>query len=85
MVLFSLEFPEPAVKGNENKRKPLLFCRLDSYLLLLDSPRLSEERGSKKKISPLFKRDYLGKLLGQALYKYSSLRIIIFRIKFFYG
>ena len=39
----------------------------------------------EKKISPLSKRDYLGKLLGQALYdKYSSLEISISRTKFFY-
>lgn len=29
--LFSLEFSEPAAKENEDKRKPLLFCRLDNY------------------------------------------------------
>ena len=58
--LFSLEFSEPAAKENENKRKPLLFCRLDSYFFLLDSPRLSGERGSKKNISLYLREIVLG-------------------------
>ena len=46
-------------------------------------PAYLRNAGRKKNIS-LLKRDYPGKLLGQALYKYSSLRVNTLRTKFFY-
>lgn len=50
--LFSLEFSEPAAKENEDKRKPLLFCRLDSYFFFYWIRPAYLGNAGRKKISP---------------------------------
>lgn len=65
---FLSNFPSLQRREMRIRENSLLFYRLDS---LLDSPRLSGERESKKKKKlPLYflKRDYLGKLLTQVFY-----------------